>query len=129
MLYNKYINIATNSQFGERHVLSIEAAASHIEAMPRARSLGGMALDLCHQADRKVMSAQDFVIAVRQAIVSIVRWAKDAPLSEEVIAFCEASDEELIEIQRRKHFSKVQLIQWTGEMKLQLFEARHTPPR
>jgi len=101
-----------------------EKMSKSLEVMPRARRMGVAALELCNEADRKVMSGQNFIILMRQAVDSIQKWAGSAELSDEVCAFRDASDDELLELQKKHRFSKVQLMQWTGEMKLQLYGAR-----
>jgi len=103
---------------------NIDMVRSSLDAMPRARHMGLAALELCNDGDRKVMSGQNFIILMRQAVDSIEKWAGAVELSDEVRAFRDATDDELLELQKKHRFSKVQLMQWTGEMKIQLFDAR-----
>lgn len=101
-----------------------------LNAMPRARQMGAEALGLCAADARKVMSSQDFVKAVRDAVNNISRWADKhgEELNEEVRAFRDATDDELIALQKRCHFAGVQLTEWTGEMKMQISGLSDTFP-
>ncbi len=107
-------------------VESFDIARQALEAMPRARDLGAAALDFIVQKDRKVMSGSAFVVAIRRAIEDIIDWSDGNELNAEVRAFTEITDEELRHLQSVHHFSGVQVTQWHGEMKMQLFEAQHT---
>ena len=118
------MNFATSSLADRMDASPVDTIRQSLEVMPRSRQLGVAALDLCNDKDRKVMGGRDFVVAVHEAIENIRRWAKGEELPTDVQAFIEATDEQLIKLQRAHRFSKLQLIQWTGEMKMQLSEAR-----